>query len=125
MNAGLVTLIVIVVVALAVLAVLMARRRRTEGLRDRFGPEYERTMARAGDRRAAESELTEREHRRKEFTIIPLEPAVQTQYQQEWRATQARFVDDPADAIEEAELAPANTSHRRQVQVSASGHARN
>jgi len=53
MNAGLVTLIVIVVVALVLLAVFMARRRRSEGLRERFGPEYERTMARAGDRRAA------------------------------------------------------------------------
>jgi hypothetical protein len=72
----------------------MARRRRSEGLRERFGPEYERTMARAGDRRAAESELAAREHRRKEFTIVPLEPAALDRYQQEWRSTQARFVDD-------------------------------
>jgi hypothetical protein len=104
MNAGLVTLIVIVVVALVLLAVFMARRRRSEGLRERFGPEYERTMARAGDRRAAESELAEREHRRKEFTIVPLEPAALDRYQQEWRSTQARFVDDPPGATRDADL---------------------
>ena len=96
MNAVLVTLIVIVVVALALFAVLMSRRRRTEGLRDRFGPEYERTMARAGDRRAAESELAEREHRRKEFTIVPLEAAVQSRYQQEWRADAGQVRRRPA-----------------------------
>jgi hypothetical protein len=104
MNAGLVILIVVVVIALALFAVLMSRRRRTEGLRERFGPEYERTMARAGDRRAAESDLVAREHRRRELEIVPLDPAVQTRYQQEWRTTQARFVDDPAGATRDADV---------------------
>src|SRR4029453_11973721 len=104
MNAGLVILIVIVVVALALFAVLMSRRRRTEGLRERFGPEYERTMARAGDRRAGGWGLGAREARRGGVTIVPLEPAVQTRYQQEWRSTQARFVDDPAGATRDADV---------------------
>jgi hypothetical protein len=104
MNAGLVILIVIVVVAIAVLAVLLSRRRRSERLRDRFGPEYERTMARSGDQRAAESDLIEREQRRKELTIVPLDPAVRSRYQQEWQATQARFVDDPAGTTRDADL---------------------
>jgi FtsZ-interacting cell division protein ZipA len=119
MNAGLVVLIVIVVVALAVFAVLMSRRRRTEGLRERFGPEYERTMARAGDRRAAESDLAEREHRRKELAIVPLEPAAQARYQQEWRATQARFVDDPPGATRDADLLVTRVMQERGYPVDA------
>ena len=103
MSTGLVIVIVVVVVLVVVLAVLLAQRRRTEGLRQRFGPEYERAMARAGDRRAAESDLAAREQRRREFSVVPLDPAVQTRYQQEWRATQGRFVDDPAGATRAAD----------------------
>jgi hypothetical protein len=103
MSTGVLILIVVVVVLLVALAVLLAQRRRSEGLRQRFGPEYERTMARAGDRRAAESELAAREQRRQEYSIVPLDPAVQSGYQQEWRATQARFVDDPAGATRDAD----------------------
>jgi type II secretory pathway pseudopilin PulG len=55
MNTGLLVAIIIVVVLLALLAVLVGQRRRTQGLQDRFGPEYRRTVARAGDQRAAES----------------------------------------------------------------------
>jgi hypothetical protein len=104
MNAGLLILIVVVVAVIAVLAVLLAQRRRSQGLQERFGPEYERTMARAGDRRAAESELAGREQRRREFDVVALDPAVQNRYQQEWRATQARFVDDPAGATRDADV---------------------
>ena len=52
-------------------------------------------MTRTGDRRSAESELAARESRRREFDIVALDPAEQARYQQEWRRTQARFVDDP------------------------------
>jgi preprotein translocase subunit SecG len=60
MNTGLLIVIIIVVVIIALLAVVIARRRRSEGLQTRFGSEYPRTVARAGDRRAAESQLAER-----------------------------------------------------------------
>jgi predicted nucleic acid-binding protein len=113
MNAGLVILLVVVVILVVAAALFLVQRRRSEGLRDRFGPEYERTMARSGDRRAAESELSAREQRRREFTIVPLEPADQARYQQEWRATQARFVDDPAGATRDADLLVARVMRER------------
>jgi hypothetical protein len=103
MNAGLLILIVVVVVVIVALAVLLARRRRSQGLQERFGPEYERTLARAGDRRAAESDLSEREHVRHELDIVPLDAETRTRYQQEWRATQGRFVDDPTGATRDAD----------------------
>jgi hypothetical protein len=49
---------VIVVVALVVWQALKAKRTRT--LQERFGPEYDRTVDRADDRREAEADLAYR-----------------------------------------------------------------
>ena len=76
MNSGaLIAVLVVVLVVLAVAAVLLARRRRTERLQRKFGPEYERAVSRTGDQRAAEAELAQRAERRRELTIVPLDPA--------------------------------------------------
>lgn len=98
--------IVIAAVALAVIAivaiVVMQQRRRRE-LRESFGPEYERAVAREGDVRKGESELMARRERRAEFDIRPLSPQSRTAYARSWEQTQARFVDDPATALAQAD----------------------
>ena len=53
--------IVVGVVVIAALAMMASRSRRSAGLRDRFGPEYDRTVQSAGSRRTAERDLHERE----------------------------------------------------------------
>jgi hypothetical protein len=78
-----------------------ARRRR--GLQDTFGPEYDRTVADAPSRREAESELAERQKRHAELDIKPLDPEGQQRYRREWREAQAHFVDEPAEAVDEAD----------------------
>jgi hypothetical protein len=103
MGTGLLVVIVIVVVALLAVAFLLGQRRRTQGLRERFGPEYQRTVARTGDRRAGEARLAERERRRGEFEVVELEPAARDRYAEAWRATQGKFVDDPVAATREAD----------------------
>jgi hypothetical protein len=95
------------------LAVLLARRRRTQRLQQQFGPEYQRTVARAGDQRTAESDLAAREQRRREFDVVALEPAAQARYLEAWRATQGRFVDDPAAATREADVLVARVMRDR------------
>lgn len=104
MNVGVLIAIIVVVVLVVLLAVLLAQRRRSQQLQAQFGPEYQRTVARAGDRRAAESDLAAREQRRQDLNIVPLEPAAQARYQQEWLGTQGRFVDDPTGATREADV---------------------
>ncbi|HEV7655166.1 MAG TPA: hypothetical protein VGP36_10635 [Mycobacteriales bacterium] len=104
MNTGVLIAIIVIVVVIVALAVVLAQRKRTQGLRDQFGPEYERTLARSGDRKSAESDLADRRHRRQELDIVELDPAAQAQYQQEWRTTQAKFVDDPTGATREADV---------------------
>jgi hypothetical protein len=102
-NTGLLIVVIIVVVILALLAVVVARRRRSGGLQTRFGPEYSRTVARTDDRRAAESQLAEREQRHRRLDIVELEPAARARFLEAWRATQGGFVDDPATATREAD----------------------
>jgi hypothetical protein len=98
--------IVIAVAAAAVLALIAYgafRANRRKQLKDTFGPEYERTVADAPTRREAESDLLERRKRHEEFDIRPLSPAARDGYVSLWEKTQARFVDDPQGAIEEAD----------------------
>ena len=66
---------VCLLVAIAVGVVLSMRRHQTAKLRQRFGPEYGRTVERVGDRVKAESELRERERRVARLRIEPLAPA--------------------------------------------------
>ena len=103
MDAGLLVAILVVLVLLALLAFFAGRQRRSRKLQDTFGPEYERTVEEAGDRRAAEAELQERTERRAEFDIVPLEPEARARYVEAWRHTQAQFVDEPAEATREAD----------------------
>ncbi len=92
-------LIVVGIVVLAgVLVWSFSRQRTSKRLRESFGPEYERTVNMSG-RRQAESELMDREKRREQLDIRPLDPAQGQRYAEAWRDTQARFVDSPEQAI--------------------------
>jgi FtsZ-interacting cell division protein ZipA len=102
------TTILIVVVALAVIALVLAvafglRNRRGRGLRERFGPEYDRTVRETGSRQEAERVLAERVERHRGFDLKELEPAARARYVEEWRQVQLRFVDDPGGAVGRAD----------------------
>lgn len=99
----LVVIVVVLVLALALAGLLLARRRRSEKLRNRFGTEYERTVTETGDRRAAEAELADRERRHSELDIRTLRPEERDGYQRQWESVQAGFVDDPAKALRHAD----------------------
>ena len=53
MSPWVIVLIIVVVAAVALLAWWAARRKRTTDLRERFGPEYDRTVRETGDDRRA------------------------------------------------------------------------
>jgi hypothetical protein len=93
---------VVVAVVAIVAIVVMQQRRRTE-LRESFGPEYDRAVAREGDVRKGESDLMARRERRAELDIRPLSPQSRTTYARSWEQTQARFVDNPATALAQAD----------------------
>jgi hypothetical protein len=79
-------------------------RRRRDRLRERFGPEHERTVAAAGERRAAERKLRARRTRSGPLDIQPLDPDARRGYADRWAAVQERFVNEPSPAVSEADL---------------------
>jgi hypothetical protein len=94
--------VVVVVVALGVIWAAL-RARRTKALQERFGSEYDRVAADAPTKRAAQAELREREERREQFDIRPLEPEQRKAYRAQWQTIQARFVDDPSGSLAAAD----------------------
>lgn len=95
---------IVVIVALAIMVTRLAiSRSRTQRLKERFGPEYERTVGDVGEQRAAEKELAARERKRAKLDIVALAPDVRERYADTWRTVQTAFVDDPSNAIGEAD----------------------
>ena len=90
-NSQIITvLVLLVVVALA--AALFLRKRRSDSLRQRFGPEYETAVQRTGDRAQAEAELAAREKRVAKLDLRPLPEPERRRFADVWRQTQAHFV---------------------------------
>jgi hypothetical protein len=102
-NAIMAIAIAIVIILAAVLVWWYSTRKRTEQLRSRFGPEYDRTVDDLGDQRRAESELGAREKRVEALNLRELAPNEVEAYAEEWARVQARFVDDPRTSIVEAD----------------------
>jgi hypothetical protein len=93
-------ILVIIAVLVAVGVALAARRRRSDQLKRRFGPEYDRTVIQQhGDSRRAEATLVDREKRVEAFPLRPLSAVDREAYAMEWAAVQRRFVDDPSAAV--------------------------
>jgi len=94
---------VLVALAVVVIVFVLTQKRRTDELRSKFGPEYERLVRQHGDARHAESELSERVDRVRHLQIRPLSPQHRDRFADAWRSDQARFVDDPKGAVVEAD----------------------
>ncbi|MGW1538472.1 hypothetical protein [Streptomyces aureus] len=107
MSTGVIIALIIVAAVAVVAAALTLRARRPPGgraLRRRFGPEYDRTVARHdGDTRAAERDLNERVKRHGDLRELPLDAADRERYAAGWTAAQERFVDSPQEAVAEAD----------------------
>jgi FtsZ-interacting cell division protein ZipA len=100
------TLIIVAVVIIGILVAAVwwySMRQRSAKLQEKFGPEYERTVAEKGDTRKAEDELTDRQKRVSKLEIKPLAADERRRFNDEWRAVQARFVDDPSAAVRDAD----------------------
>ncbi|WP_066947659.1 hypothetical protein [Streptomyces lushanensis] len=96
--------VVFVVVVAAVLYIGPGRASGRSGLKRRFGPEYDRVLARHdGDSKATEHELAERLERHGELRPGPLPTERRDQYVARWAELQERFVDEPREAVVEAD----------------------
>jgi hypothetical protein len=104
---------IIVVAIVVIVATLASRNARSRRLQQRFGPEYDRTVRNAGDRTAAERELSAREDRVKRMHIEELPAGARDRYTEEWRTVQTRFVDQPQEALKQADALVENVMRDR------------
>ena len=99
-----IVVIVLVVLLVIVLVVLAGRRnKRRAALRDRFGPEYDLAVKRGKDRRAVEQRLEQLSKQRDRLDIRDVPVQEHVRFAQEWDAAQGRFVDDPGQAVADAD----------------------
>jgi hypothetical protein len=99
----LIAVVVIVVIMGLIMAPIFARRKRSERLHDQFGSEYEHTVQTLGDENKAETELDERKKRVGALDIRPLSGHERERYLADWAETQSKFVDQPGQAIVNAD----------------------
>src|SRR5579863_1665150 len=92
-----------VIVIAAVGAWLYVRKRKgtTAGLRQKFGPEYDRAVLAHGSK--AEAKLADREKRVEKLNIRDLDAIEHERYSKQWQSVQSRFVDSPKGAVTEAD----------------------
>ncbi len=105
--------VLIVLAILAAVAMVISKRRRSQQLQQKFGPEYERTVRESDNRKRAEQELQERARRREQLDIRPLPAVARQRYLDQWQRVQATFVDDPILAVGEAESLLNNVMRER------------
>ena len=103
MDTAAVAILVIALVILGAGAWFAWHSYNRKMLKQRFGPEYQRAVRDYGTESKAESALTKRTQRLKNYTIRPLTQREHDEFASGWRNTQARFVDDPRRAVREAD----------------------
>jgi hypothetical protein len=105
-TAALIVLIIVLVIVIAGIGLLAFRwgeKRRSERLKERFGPEYDHAVRRADDQRSAETELIDREKRHRSLELRELEPGQRREFEQRWADVQRDFVDGPGRAVSRAD----------------------
>jgi hypothetical protein len=113
LNPAILILTAALVIAIGVALWIFVQKQRTQKLRSKFGPEYDKALGEHRDRGHAESELEKREKRVAKFSIHPLKSEDRSRYAEDWRREQSRFVDDPRAAVTHADTLVQNVMHRR------------
>jgi hypothetical protein len=108
MGASTLWAVVLIVAAIAAITLAFAiwrGRRRTDrdDLRQRFGPEYDHLVEEYGSGKAARRELRHRLRRVERYSIRELSPDAHARFSGAWAEVQARFVDDPAGAVQQSD----------------------
>ena len=99
----LVAIIVLFIIILILIIIFVGEAKRRRGLRERFGPEYDRLVGERQSRRIAEAELAARERRVRKLWLRDLTGEARDKYGAAWTDVQERFVDEPSAAMADAQ----------------------
>ena len=97
-------LVIVAIAVVAAVAIFLLRAQRSRRLRQRFGPEYGRAVLESGGTTKGEERLSGLEKRVARFNIRPLSTLDRERFAGAWRMVQAKFVDEPKTAVEEADV---------------------
>ncbi len=95
--------LLVLIAAVGLVAYFQRRKAKTLALRDRFGSEYDRTVAKHTTPRQAEVALSAREKRVKGLSLRNLNPTERDRFVTDWQTLQSRFLDHPKSAVTEAD----------------------
>jgi hypothetical protein len=96
--------LVLMVSGLVILGVILySRRKRSDHFQDQFGSEYEHTVQNLGDEKKAQTELEARQKHVESLDIHALSESEQERYLADWGTVQSKFVDEPGQAIVDAD----------------------
>jgi hypothetical protein len=99
----LVIAVVFLLLIVVILGLVFYGWRRSKRLQEHFGPEYDRTVQQTGSQKEAETELEQRRKHVEALNIRSLTQVERERYLADWKEIQAKFVDDPARAIKDAD----------------------
>jgi len=102
-NTMIIIVVLVLVFAGAILATIFTRHNKTEKLQTKFGNEYDHTVEALGGRKQAQTELNERLEHVEALDIQSLTGIQRERYITEWAAVQSKFVDEPGQAIVDAD----------------------
>ena len=105
MSTTYIILIVVMVLAVGIVLGLVysGRNKRSARLKDQFGPEFDHTVEAMGGKKKAQKELVERQKHVKALDIHPLSASERARYLTDWAVVQSKFVDEPGQAIGNAD----------------------
>lgn len=98
-----VVVLIVLAIVLGCVFYLRGRKKASDGLRTRFGPEYDRAVLAHGSERKAEAKLADRETRVEGMKIRELGATERARFIADWQAVQARFIDHPKGSVTEAD----------------------
>ena len=110
--------LILVILAIGFGVVFFSRRKRSDRLQVQFGSEYDHTVQNLGDEKKAQTELEERQKHVKALDIQSLSESEQERYLADWSAVQSEFVDEPGQAIVDADRLIMEVMQKRAYPVS-------
>ena len=103
-NVYTIIIVVLVLVILGlILGLIFSRRQRSKRYQNKFGPDYDTTVKKMGSQTKAQSEMDQRQKHVDSLDIRSLSLSEREKYLVEWKAVQAKFIDQPGPATVEAD----------------------
>jgi hypothetical protein len=113
-----VMVVLVLVITGIILGPIFARRKRSERYHDKFGTEYDHSVKTLGNEKKAQTDLDGRVKHVGTLNIRPLSIGERERYMADWTAVQTKFVDEPGQAVVDADRLIMEVMQKRDYPIS-------